>query len=362
MKKIEITIPKPCHESWTKMTPSEQGRFCDQCAKEVIDFSQLSDAELIDQLQKTPKGCGRFTPAQIQRTYAVHNKNQHWKRATTLLFPILLSSSSLLAQTVNKPIKTQVVSSEKRTSKPAQKVRPTRYIQGVVMDLNQETLIGVTVIIENTELGTISDIDGGYELEIPAHLGDTATISFHYTGYESQSIQVSPSQQNLNIKLEGGDFIVGELLVVGGYTSKPRTLVGVVPRWLRQWSHKRVEKAALNQKQESSENIPFTDPILTTETPSTKFTNLTCQVNLQVFPNPFDHFIKVEFSLSTAQKIQLELVNNFGQVLGNQQYEAFKGPNTFNWEINPLTRPSGIYYLRLTQQNGQQETVTLIAQ
>ena len=38
-KPIAITIPKPCHEDWTSMTPTEQGKHCAVCSKEVIDFT-----------------------------------------------------------------------------------------------------------------------------------------------------------------------------------------------------------------------------------------------------------------------------------------------------------------------------------
>lgn len=41
-----ISIPKPCHEDWSKMTPSEKGRFCQSCSKSVIDFTQMSQQSI----------------------------------------------------------------------------------------------------------------------------------------------------------------------------------------------------------------------------------------------------------------------------------------------------------------------------
>ena len=45
-KKFQLQIPEPCHESWEKMNPVEQGRFCNSCQKAVIDFTGMSDAQL----------------------------------------------------------------------------------------------------------------------------------------------------------------------------------------------------------------------------------------------------------------------------------------------------------------------------
>lgn len=63
---MKIKIDKPCNENWNEMTPDEKGRFCNKCAKSVIDFSILSDKESIDILSSS-KGevCGRVTSSQL---------------------------------------------------------------------------------------------------------------------------------------------------------------------------------------------------------------------------------------------------------------------------------------------------------
>lgn len=62
-----ISIPKPCHEDWSQMTPDEKGAFCQVCNKSVHDFSRKS-AEEVEQilLQEEPgKVCGRFSSKQL---------------------------------------------------------------------------------------------------------------------------------------------------------------------------------------------------------------------------------------------------------------------------------------------------------
>jgi hypothetical protein len=65
--KYNITIPKPCHEDWNAMTPSETGRFCSSCTKNVVDFTTKNATEIqsffIENQAKSI--CGRFKNEQL---------------------------------------------------------------------------------------------------------------------------------------------------------------------------------------------------------------------------------------------------------------------------------------------------------
>ncbi|WP_178986080.1 energy transducer TonB [Winogradskyella helgolandensis] len=64
-----ISIPKPCHEDWSKMTRNEQGRFCQSCSKSVIDFTQMPQQGIQDYLaiNTGEKICGRFKVSQLKQ-------------------------------------------------------------------------------------------------------------------------------------------------------------------------------------------------------------------------------------------------------------------------------------------------------
>ncbi|UPT65993.1 MAG: hypothetical protein M0D57_16030 [Sphingobacteriales bacterium JAD_PAG50586_3] len=64
---MKINVPQPCHEDWSKMTPQDQGRFCDVCQKCVVDFSLFTDREIIDYLQRNKDACGSFDTHQLNR-------------------------------------------------------------------------------------------------------------------------------------------------------------------------------------------------------------------------------------------------------------------------------------------------------
>jgi hypothetical protein len=66
---LKISIPKPCHEDWNAMTPNEQGRHCNACAKTVVDFTTMSDDAVKHFFinKKEERVCGRFRNQQLQR-------------------------------------------------------------------------------------------------------------------------------------------------------------------------------------------------------------------------------------------------------------------------------------------------------
>lgn len=66
-KNYSIQIPEPCHEDWGKMSPNEKGRFCDSCAKTVVDFThqKKEDIENYLLLNQDQSVCGRVVNSQI---------------------------------------------------------------------------------------------------------------------------------------------------------------------------------------------------------------------------------------------------------------------------------------------------------
>ena len=64
---MKISIPKPCNENWNEMIPEQQGAFCKVCSKVVVDFSNMTDEEVIRYFEKKKeeKTCGRFRLSQL---------------------------------------------------------------------------------------------------------------------------------------------------------------------------------------------------------------------------------------------------------------------------------------------------------
>ena len=60
-----------------------------------------------------------------------------------------------------------------------------RTISGSVFDDNGEALIGASILVPGTALGTVTDLDGRYTLDVPA---GTTQLVVSYTGYDSKTI------------------------------------------------------------------------------------------------------------------------------------------------------------------------------
>ena len=92
------------------------------------------------------------------------------------------------------------------------------FVKGRVIDSEGNPLVGVTVQIEGTSYGVITDADGNYILEFPsmAH----PKIVFSSIGYKSKSIEFrGVKEQNMMLEL---DYVALDDLVVIGYGSKSR--------------------------------------------------------------------------------------------------------------------------------------------
>ncbi|MDR1504802.1 MAG: SusC/RagA family TonB-linked outer membrane protein [Prevotella sp.] len=99
-----------------------------------------------------------------------------------------------------------------------------RTVQGTVSDANTgEALIGVSVVVKGTTVGTVTDIDGKFTL--PAAANSTLVIS--YVGYIKQEVNVE-NQTSFLIKLEEDSKMLDEVVVIGYGTMRKKDLTGSI--------------------------------------------------------------------------------------------------------------------------------------
>lgn len=67
MKRFSIQIKNPCEENRDNMLPTELGKFCLACQKEVIDFTKMNDDEIISFFKNNKNKCGTFKTSQLNR-------------------------------------------------------------------------------------------------------------------------------------------------------------------------------------------------------------------------------------------------------------------------------------------------------
>jgi TonB-linked SusC/RagA family outer membrane protein len=97
-------------------------------------------------------------------------------------------------------------------------------ISGKVTDSNGAPLLGVSIGIKGTSIGTISDIDGNYSIEIP---DGNALLFFSYVGFSTKEISVK-GQSKVDVSLEENVLGMDEAIVVGYGTIKKSDIISSV--------------------------------------------------------------------------------------------------------------------------------------
>ena len=97
-------------------------------------------------------------------------------------------------------------------------------ITGTVIDIDGNTLPGASVVVKGTLQGSVTDINGGYSLQVP---NENATLVFSFVGFTEQEIMVG-NQRVINVTLSEGTKLIEEIVVVGYGTQKKANLTGAV--------------------------------------------------------------------------------------------------------------------------------------
>ncbi len=373
---MRVQIPSPCHENWRAMTPALQGRHCGACAKTVVDFTRMSDAEVLAQLRRaSKKTCGRFRANQLDRRLkapllvpkVLAQAAPTIMRAALAIGGFGLAVDTASAQIgapaivrevghVEESITGEVASVEgldgahpaicgkgadpsvvsNQDSVPPMvmgivvayrpvlmgdtvtvpeartlnQVPPARegyvWSAGTVIDgFTGETLIGAKILVRGTSTGTITDLDGRYELEIPEGV-DSLDVS--YAGYES--LTTAALGTDIVIALGGGSD--GNVIYVGGihYAATPlqrirdlawrvrRGLNGAWERLVAGFSH---ADNTLDERGGLYQPVPHTSIPPEANEP-------------RLYPNPSSNLVKLQLP-GSSEAVLISVYNALGELV-----------------------------------------------
>jgi TonB-linked SusC/RagA family outer membrane protein len=100
-----------------------------------------------------------------------------------------------------------------------------RIVKGKVTANDQAGgLPGVSVLVKGTTIGTGTDFDGNYTLNLPE---GATTLNFSFVGYKTQEVEVGDKTE-INVVLEVNTALLDEVVVVGYGTSTKKELTGAV--------------------------------------------------------------------------------------------------------------------------------------
>ena len=317
-RNLQLQIPEPCHESWEKMTSVEQGRFCNSCQKAVVDFTGMSDAQLVSFFKKPSTGsiCGRFNNDQLGREFSMPGKRMPWLRYFLQLFiPAVLVS--MKAKSQGKPVllgDTVLVDSGRKltaeTCQPNKKANGTCKITGRLVDEKGLAISSASVIIKGTRWGTLSDAEGKFSL-LPIGDKGSTTLVFSAIGYASKEMTIESSKTDTmcNVDLVPLDVASTGYILITRSPKKKKKAVTIFQRMIK-------------------------DTVA-------KF--------FKVYPNPAlsGGIIKLEMKKAEPGEYIADLINQNGQILHTSVLQIDQDLS------NTYTVPStitGTYFLRLTHR------------
>ena len=227
---ISIIVKKPCSEKFTNFSTTDNGAFCSSCEKEVIDFTTMSQTEILKFLCKnSATTCGRFKTSQLGTISDQQNYNTMQNFITkgigALSFSLvsLCAISSIEAQesAINSNVQTEITATPIATINEVQQQKNYK-ITGTVLDEENIPLPGVSIVLKGTAEGVSTDMDGRFEF--PKTLEANNVLVFSYIGYDTKEYKIVTSEkdtQDITIQFKSSDIeLMGEVVIEGPFKSK----------------------------------------------------------------------------------------------------------------------------------------------
>jgi hypothetical protein len=328
-KYFHISIPDPCTQQWERMEPNSQGRFCQSCSKTVVDFTAMSDEQLLQFFKSRHENtCGRFHSDQLNKSIPIPSKKIPWVRYFfQFTLPALLLSYKTTAQHLMKSCFSVPVESRAHTSALGKSDFKLK-VRGTITDRKAIPIRFASVLIRGTRTGVAADSMGRFTLSVPFK---GAELEVSALGYENSLVKINAGQTDtvLNIQLTENVYTCSNEVIVTA-TGKRRGcyIAGAVV----------IGKSRRYQRADS-----ITKPITVLAD--------------KIFPNPATRngTIAIRWKNPVENNFQFEISNSIGQIVQTGTIQTSK--STRQSVINLNLRSAGIYFIHLMSSTGTNKQV-----
>jgi hypothetical protein len=350
-----IYIPEPCHENWGKMSPTEKGRFCAVCTKEVVDFTKKLDEEIVAHVKKADdKTCGVFLPSQLHEPSQLSLSKSPWEfrlkkwmvssLAMVGLFSLSKQSS---AQKMGKvAIRGDVAFVEDHNTTKEESV-----VYGQVLDQNDKPVSGATVSIyyEGEFIADTTTIaNGAFRFVIPAGKVLNGKIDIQASGNwkykEVSGLQLKQRNTRIQLKLEEEIIIMGEIAYVDPIPQIDTALTDTtetIPADTLPIQHE------IDTAEQNTCNEILEEPITSDTSQTTEVIGLTPRIDILIreeealiYPNPGRDLLFIETPLDGEHLI--EVFDPNGKLI---HHKIFNGTKS---SIEGLHLAPGFYTVKIT--------------
>jgi len=192
------------------------GKSYSQNTKLTLDLKNTSIASVLLQIENQSDLSFMYdnTKIDVNRKVNISVKDETINSILNKLF-----NNGVNCQLIGNHI---IITSKYNSEKIVAKQQP-KPISGKVTGSNGEPIPGVTVVIDGTSKGTITDSDGNYILK---GLTGKSVLIFSFVGMKTQKIPVNSSV--INVTLKEGTIGLEEVVAIGYGTVKKRDITGSV--------------------------------------------------------------------------------------------------------------------------------------
>lgn len=222
---FQLNIDNPCHEQWESFTPTATGGFCGSCQKNVIDFSEMSESQLVaffrDRMNSSQNLCGRFKEDQLKKNYDIKEWFPTWSIQNDQLqyeIPVAVIAQKKYKQAIRLPliqhmkVVRNMAAAILTLLSIEEGIGQNRVVSGQVVDaFGKEALPGATITVKGTKRGTVSDENGNYKIDV----SDNDILIFSFIGFKELEREVTIDKDFEKTVLEEDATALGEVIIAG---------------------------------------------------------------------------------------------------------------------------------------------------
>lgn len=333
-KQIQLTIAEPCHEDWDKMTPSEKGRFCGSCQKQVVDFTRMSNSQLAAFFRKKSTGsvCGRFMEDQLDKNILVPRKRIPWiKYFFQFSIPLFLVSVKLNAQKGQVKVKETTTEEVNITMgfvasprMPQKTKQLSNEIKGRVVDEQGKPVPFASIMIAGSPIGTAADSNGSFSVVVPAKMKQYS-LEVSSVGFETKNVSENEVDESGGLTVKLNTLSLPDVLVTGYEVTRCTVMMGAV--------------STVMSIAENTIPLPVLPPIEPQE--------------IRLYPNPVSKggAITVDLKTGSPVPLQVKVISLDGKLLFLQSQKDVKNAGRFTIQTNSRW-PSGVYIVQVIDEKG----------
>lgn len=209
-----------CHERWADMKPTECGRLCAKCDRELVDFTAMSEDGIRAYHMRNPGTCGLYSLSQFHKSGS-RLAAAAAAAAIGLIAPApahsaLQAPSSGMTQSIVEPADSLVVT-------------------GTVVDsVTSEPMIGALVVATGTAFSSVTDQNGQFRLVVRDPIAFPIRLQAQSIGYATTEAYVSADSLR-HISFAMSPVMIGIVGIVVTGETRPSAPKETPSFWQRLW-------------------------------------------------------------------------------------------------------------------------------